>query len=93
MCFNAGVRFGAGAALKQITSSVKEELRQEGQRPVSFSEWATVFGDAKMTTALLDRLTHRCHILENGNDSFHFNMGSDTAAREKKEASHPVTSA
>jgi hypothetical protein len=51
LCFNAGVRFGAGAALKQITSSVKEELRQEGQRPVSFSEWATVFGDAKMTTA------------------------------------------
>lgn len=43
---------------------------------LSFSEWSDVFGDARLTTDLLDRLTDRCLIIETGSESYWYRHSS-----------------
>ena len=72
-----------GALLFHLLSKLYEKASVAITTNLSFSEWAACSATPR-STAMLDRLTHHCHIVETGNDSFRFKASAASKGRKEK---------
>jgi len=75
---------GAAELVFQVISERTERGSVLVTTNLPFGEWAKVFPDPRLAKAVVDRLTHRAHIIETGTESWRFRQGTERRARGRR---------